>query len=135
MTLSEVRIIQLPKYEDVRGNISILEGENHIPFIIKRAYWIYDVPGGCIRGGHAFNEQHEFIIALSGSFDVIVDDGNNRKSFQLNRSYYGLYIPAKLWREMNNFSTNALALVTSSTVYDSKDYIIDYQRFTNTRRR
>ena len=135
MTLSEVRIIQLPKYEDVRGNLSILEGVNHIPFIIKRAYWIYDVPGGCIRGGHAFNEQHEFIIALSGSFDVIVDDGNNRKTFQLNRSYYGLYIPAKLWREMNNFSTNALALVTSSTLYDSKDYIIDYERFTNTRRR
>jgi len=135
MTLSEVRIIQLPKYEDVRGNLSILEGVNHIPFIIKRAYWIYDVPGGCIRGGHAFNEQHEFIIALSGSFDVIVDDGNNRKTFQLNRSYYGLYIPAKLWREMNNFSTNALALVTSSTLYDSKDYIVDYAKFTNTRRR
>ena len=135
MTLSEVRIIQLPKYEDVRGNLSILEGENHIPFIIKRAYWIYDVPGGCIRGGHAFNEQHEFIIALSGSFDVIVDDGNNRKTFQLNRSYYGLYIPATLWREMNNFSTNALALVASSTLYDSKDYIVDYERFKNTRRR
>ena len=135
MTLSEVRIIQLPKYEDFRGNLSILEGENHIPFKIKRAYWIYDVPGGCIRGGHAFNEQHEFIIALSGSFDVIVDDGNNRKTFQLNRSYYGLYIPATLWREMNNFSTNALALVTSSTLYDSKDYIVDYETFTNTRKR
>ena len=135
MTLSEVRIIQLPKHEDVRGNLSVFEGENHIPFIIKRAYWIYDVPGGGIRGGHAFKEQHEFIIALSGSFDVIVDDGNNRKSFQLNRSYYGLYIPASLWREMKNFSTNALALVTSSTLYDSEDYIVDYESFTNARRR
>ncbi len=134
MTLSEVRITQLPKYEDARGNLSILEGENHIPFKIKRAYWIYDVPGGCIRGGHAFKEQHEFIIALSGSFDVIVDDGNNRKIFQLNRSYYGLFIPATLWREMNNFSTNSLALVTSSTLYDPKDYIRDYETFTNSKR-
>ena len=134
MTLSEVRIIQLPKYEDVRGNLTILEGENHIPFKIKRTYWIYDVPGGCIRGGHSFKEQHEFIIALSGSFDVIVDDGNNRKTFQLNRSYYGLYIPATLWREMNNFSTNSLALVTSSTLYDHKDYILDYEIFTNSTR-
>jgi len=133
MALSEVRIIQLVKYEDARGNLSIFEGENHIPFKIKRTYWIYDVPGGCNRGGHAFKEQNEFIIALSGSFDVTVDDGNNRKTFHLNRSYYGLYIPASIWREINNFSTNALALIVSSTTYDDMDYIRDFKEFLNSR--
>ena len=134
MTLLDVKIIQLPKYEDIRGNLSVLEGNNHIPFKIKRTYWIYDVPGGCVRGGHAFKAQNEFIIALSGSFDVIVDDGHNRKTFQLNRSYYGLYVPATLWREINNFSTNSLALVSSSTLYDEFDYVRDYEAFTESKK-
>jgi hypothetical protein len=133
MSLSKVKIIQLPKIEDARGNLSFLEGNNHIPFKIKRTYWIYDVPGGYNRGGHAFKNQDEFIIALSGSFDVIVDDGKEKSTFQLNRSYYGLYIPSTLWREMKNFSTNSLALVTSSTVYSEQDYIRDYDVFLKTK--
>lgn len=128
-TISDVRIIKLPKIEDERGNLSFLEEENHIPFIIKRTYWIYDVPGGQVRGGHAFKEQQELIIALSGSFDVIVDDGIEKKTFTLNRSYYGLYIPTTLWREMDNFSTNSLAMVLSSTVFTEDDYIRNYDDF------
>jgi dTDP-4-dehydrorhamnose 3,5-epimerase-like enzyme len=129
----ETKIIDLPKFEDPRGNLSFIEEENHIPFKIERAYWIYDVPGGQIRGGHAFKEQREFIVALSGSFDVLVDNGAQKQSFSLNRSYYGLYIPSGLWREMENFSTNALALVLSSTEYDESDYIRDYDVFLNYR--
>lgn len=125
----EPKIIQLPKIEDPRGNLTFLEEENHIPFKINRTYWIYDVPGGQHRGGHAFKKQQEFIVALSGSFDVIVDDGKNKQAFLLNRSYYGLYIPAGLWREMNNFSTNSLAMVLSSTFYNNNDYIHDYQTY------
>jgi len=127
--LSSVFIINLPKIEDVRGNLSFLEDGEHIPFEIKRTYWIYDVPGGQIRGGHAFKVQKELIIALSGSFDVIVDDGQEKKTFSLNRSYYGLYVPPTLWREMVNFSTNSLALVVSSTSYSEEDYIREYQDF------
>lgn len=122
-------IIELPKYEDPRGNLSFVEGGRHIPFVIERVYWIYDVPGGQTRGGHAFRKQQEMIIALSGSFDVVVDDGAEKKIFSLTRSYYGLYIPAGLWRSMQNFSTNSLALVISSTAYDESDYIRDYQEF------
>jgi len=133
MSLSKVKIIQLPKIEDTRGNLSFLEGNNHIPFKIKRTYWIYDVPGGYNRGGHAFRNQDEFIIALSGSFDVIVDDGIEKSTFQLNRSFYGLYIPSTLWREIKNFSTNSLALVTSSTFYSEQDYIRDYDIFLKTK--
>jgi dTDP-4-dehydrorhamnose 3,5-epimerase-like enzyme len=131
MDLSDVRIIELPRHNDVRGNLSFFEGENQIPFAIKRTYWIYDVPGGCVRGGHAYNIQKEVIIALSGSFDVIVDDGKSQKTYQLNRSYYGLYIPSRIWRELSNFSTNSLALIVSSTDYDSVDYIRDYDVFLN----
>ena len=123
------QIINLPKFEDPRGNLSFIEEENHIPFKIERTYWIYDVPGGQVRGGHAFKEQREFIIALSGSFDVLVDDGNHKQSFSLNRSYYGLYIPCGLWRQMENFSTNALAMVLSSTKFEESDYIRDYETF------
>jgi dTDP-4-dehydrorhamnose 3,5-epimerase-like enzyme len=133
MFLEDVKIIQLPKIEDQRGNLSFLESNNHIPFKIKRTYWIYDVPGGYGRGGHAFLEQHEFIIALSGGFDVVVDDGNQKKTFTLNRSYYGLYIPSTLWREMNNFSTNSLAMVSSSTLFSDEDYIRDYDLFLKTK--
>ena len=128
----ETKIITLPKFEDPRGNLSFIEEENHIPFKIERTYWIYDVPGGQVRGGHAFKEQREFIVALSGSFDVVVDDGTHKQSFSLNRSYYGLYIPCGLWRQMENFSTNALAIVLSSTKYVESDYIRDYEEFFKT---
>lgn len=127
--IDQVKIIDLPKHEDPRGNLTFLEEENHIPFKIERVYWIYDVPGGQIRGGHAFRKQNEFIIALSGSFDVVVDSGSEKRTFSLNRSYYGLYIPAGLWRQMENFSTNSLALVASSTQYSEEDYIRDYDDF------
>lgn len=129
MRLKEASIINLPKIEDPRGNLTFIEGENHIPFDIKRAYWIYDVPGGETRGGHAFKEQDEFIVALSGSFDVVVDNGKKKETFSLNRSYYGLYIPAGLWRHMENFSTNSLALVLASTHFDKNDYIRDYNQY------
>lgn len=129
MNLSAVKIIQLPKFLDERGNLSFVEEMNHIPFKIERTYWIYDVPGGERRGGHAYRKNEEFIVALSGSFDVLLDDGKERKIFPLNRSYYGLYVPKGIWREMNNFSTNSLALVLSSTRYDPNDYIIDYELF------
>jgi dTDP-4-dehydrorhamnose 3,5-epimerase-like enzyme len=122
-------ILHLPKFEDPRGNLTFIEQENHIPFAIKRAYWIYDVPGGQERGGHAFKDQREFIVALSGSFDVEVDDGNEKQIYSLNRSYYGLYIPAGLWRHMKNFSTNAVVLVLSSTFFSEEDYIRDYDEF------
>ena len=122
-------IINLPKIVDERGNLTFIEEENHIPFKIKRVYWIYDVPGGQKRGGHAFKEQQEFIVALSGSFDVVIDDGKQKQTFSLNRSYYGLYIPNGLWREMNNFSTNSVALILSSTPYSKADYIYNYEEF------
>lgn len=127
--MDRVKLINLPKFEDPRGNLSFIEELKHIPFKIKRTYWIYDVPGGQIRGGHAFKEQQELIVALSGSFDVAIEDGKETRTFSLNRSYYGLYIPAGLWREMNNFSTNSLALVLSSTNYAKEDYIFDYKEF------
>lgn len=129
MDFNECRIIELPRFLDARGNLSFAEQNNHIPFAIQRTYWIYDVPGGEARGGHAFMQNAEFIIALSGSFDVIVDDGKNKKTYTLNRSYYGLYVPAGLWREMTNFSTNSLALEFGSTHYCEDDYIRDYDEF------
>lgn len=128
-SINNVRIINLPKFLDSRGNLSFVEQKTHIPFEIKRTYWLYDVPGGEVRGGHAYRENEEFIIALSGSFDVVLDDGIDKKTFTLNRSYYGLYVPKGLWREMENFSTNSLALVLSSTIYDKADYIRDYEEF------
>jgi dTDP-4-dehydrorhamnose 3,5-epimerase-like enzyme len=121
--MEEVKIIQLPKILDPRGNLSFLESENHIPFEIKRTYWIYDVPGGETRGGHAFKEQKELIIVLSGSLDVVIFDDHEEKRFSLNRSYYGLYIPNGIWRHMENFATNTIALVVSSTSFNEKDYI------------
>ncbi len=124
------KLIQLPKIIDQRGNLSFLEGLNHIPFEIKRAYWIYDVPGGETRGGHAFKEQDEFIVAISGSFDIVIDRGKGKKQkFSLNRSYFGLYVPAGSWRQMINFSTNSIALVLASTGFNEKDYIRDYNEF------
>lgn len=127
--MEDVKIIKLPKFEDPRGNLSFIEEFKHIPFKIERTYWIYDVPGGEIRGGHAFKIQQELIIALSGSFDIVIDDGQTKQTFSLNRSYYGLFIPAGLWRQMQNFSTNSLALVLSSTKFDEFDYIRDYDLF------
>jgi hypothetical protein len=125
----DAKIIDLPKFEDPRGNLSIIEEDNHIPFKIERTYWIYDVPGGEVRGGHAFREQQEMIVALSGSFDVIVDDGVVKQTFFLNRSYFGLYVPAGIWRQMASFSTNSLALVLSSTRFNADDYIREYKEY------
>lgn len=122
-------IIQLPKFLDSRGNLSFVEQNNHIPFTIRRTYWLYDVPGGESRGGHAYKENEEFIVALSGCFDVILDDGKEKMIYTLNRSYYGLYVPKGLWREMENFSTNSLAMILSSTEYDANDYVRDYEVF------
>ena len=124
-----VKIIDLPKIKDPRGNLSFLESNNHVPFEIKRTYWIYDVPGGEIRGSHAFKESHEFIVALSGSFDVVLHDGEKEVKFNLNRSYYGLYVPNLLWRHVENFSTNSLALIVSSIPYNSNDYIRDFDEY------
>ena len=128
-SINDVHIINLPRIFDLRGNLTFIEEKNHIPFRIRRTYWIYDVPGGETRGGHAFKQQNEFIIALSGSFDVLVDDGKGEKLFSLTRSYYGLFIPAGLWRQMLNFSTNSVALVLSSTNHSESDYIRDYEFF------
>ena len=127
--MDKPQIIDLPKFLDARGNLSFVEQGKHIPFEIRRTYWLYDVPGGEARGGHAYKENQEFIVALSGSFDVVLDDGNEKKVYTLNRSYYGLYVPKGLWREMENFSTNSLALILSSTDYDANDYIRDYDVF------
>lgn len=127
----DAQIINLPKFLDARGNLSFVEQFKHIPFEIKRTYWIYDVPGGEARGGHAYKENQEFIVALSGSFDVILDDGKEKKTFSLNRSYYGLYIPKGIWREIDNFSSNSLALVLASTKYTEDDYVYDYEQFVN----
>lgn len=126
------KIIQLPKIFDQRGNLTFIESLKHIPFEIQRTFWIYDVPGGESRGGHAYKVSEEFIIALSGSFDVVLDEGYGKIIYSLNRSYYGLYIPAGKWRQMENFSTNALALVLSSTLFNAEDYIRDYSEFLST---
>lgn len=123
------RIIELPKFLDKRGNLSFIEEFKHIPFKIERTYWIYDVPGGEERGGHAYKENEEFIVALSGSFDVILDNGTEKLKFSLNRSYYGLYVPKGWWRIMDNFSTNSLAMIMASIPYNQEDYIRDYKEF------
>ena len=125
------RLIELPKILDKRGNLSFFEYPKQIPFEITRTYWIYDVPGGEIRGSHAFKEQEEFIVALSGSFDVVLHDGEKEIQFSLNRSYYGLYIPKMYWRKLQNFSTNSLALIVSDKCFSEKDYIRDFEEFIN----
>lgn len=129
MTIDDVKIIELPKFLDVRGNLSFVEQFTHIPFEIRRVYWLYDVPGGKARGGHAEKNNEELIVALSGAFEIVVDDGKQSKTFVLNRSYYGLYIPKGLWREIKEFSTNALALEFGSITYTIDDYIRDYNEF------
>lgn len=127
--MSDMRIINLPKFLDKRGNLSFVEEFKQIPFKVERVYWIYDVPGGEARGGHAYKENEEFIIALSGSFDVLLDNAGEKLTFSLNRSYYGLYVPKGVWREMVNFSTNSLALILASTPYTKDDYIFEYKYF------
>lgn len=129
MTIDDVKLIELPKFMDPRGNLSFVEQDNHIPFTIQRTYWIYDVPGGEDRGGHAFKATDEFIIAIAGAFDVTVDDGTQKKTFTLNRSYYGLYVPKGLWRTMDNFSTASLALEFADTKYDHNDYVEEYEEY------
>jgi hypothetical protein len=126
---SKPYIIELPKFLDPRGNLSFIEEENHIPFKIARSYWIYDVPGGDSRGGHAYSALQEFIVALSGSFDVILNDGTTEQVFSLNRSYYGLFVPKMYWRTMENFSTNSLALILADKPYQESEYIRDFEDF------
>lgn len=129
MTIEDVKLIELPRINDPRGNLSFAEQNNQIPFEIQRTYWIYDVPGGASRGGHAYKATDEFVIAISGCFDVTIHDGKQSKKITLNRSYYGLFIPKGLWRHMDNFSTNSLALEFASTKYDFSDYVMDYEKF------
>lgn len=129
--MDNVRIIELSRHYDPRGNLSVIEEFKDIPFKIERTYWIYDVPGGEYRGGHAYKENEEFIVALSGSFDVVLDDGLEKQKFSLNRSYYGLYVPKGIWRELENFSTNSLALILASTKYNADDYVRDYKSYTS----
>lgn len=131
MTVEDVRLLELPRFLDRRGNLSFVEQNNHIPFEIKRTYWIYDVPGGEDRGGHAYKTTNEFIIALAGAFDVTVDDGKETRTFNLNRSYYGLYIPKGLWRKIDNFSSASLALEFADTIYDRMDYVENYSEYIN----
>ena len=132
--MEHAKIIELPKFTDRRGNLSVIENGARLPFTIRRSYWIYDVPGGEKRGGHAFKRNEELIVALSGSFDVIIDNGSQKKKYTLNRSYYGLYVPHLTWRELNNFSTNSIALVLSSNPYCENDYIEDFAQFKSFRK-
>lgn len=122
-------LINLPKFLDLRGNLSFIEEDTHLPFSIRRTYWIYDVPGGEHRGGHAFRTTDEFIVALSGSFDAVLNDGEREYRFSLNRSYYGLLVPRMIWRTLDNFSTNSLALIVASTDFNEAEYIRDYNEF------
>ena len=129
MGLEQCRIIELPKIADPRGNLSFIEGGRHIPFDIKRVFYLYDVPGGETRAGHTLKKTEQFIIAASGSFDVVLDDGYERKTYGLNRSWKGVYVPAMVWRELVNFSSAAVCLVLASENYDAGDYYRDYQEF------
>ena len=134
ISAQDCRLIDLPKVHDPRGNLTFIESINHVPFEIERAFWIYDVPGGTVRGGHAYRSTHEFIVALSGSFDVMLDDGSHRVRYTLNRSYHALSVPNLIWREMINFSTNAVALVLASSPFAADDYVRDYSEFLRLRK-
>jgi hypothetical protein len=129
MTINDCKLIDLPKIADPRGNLSFIEGGQHIPFDIRRVYYLYDVPGGSERGSHAHKGLHQFVVAMSGSFDVILDDGVEERRFHLNRSYYGLYVCPMMWRDLDNFSSGAVSMVLASERYDAADYIRDYQEF------
>ena len=128
-SVEDCGVVQLPKIHDLRGNLTFVEEAEHLPFEIRRAYWIYAVPGGETRGGHAYHELHEMIIALSGSFEVVLDDGRVRNTVLLNRSYMGLYVPNMIWRELVNFSTNAVCLILASNRYSESDYLRHYSEF------
>ncbi|MDT4830753.1 TDP-4-oxo-6-deoxy-alpha-D-glucose-3,4-oxoisomerase [compost metagenome] len=129
MALNNVRIIDLPRVPDARGNLTFIEGDRHVPFDIRRVYYLYDVPGGAHRGGHAHRKLHQLIIAMSGSFDITLDDGNTKFKYHLNRSYYGLYIPNMMWREIDNFSSGSVCMVLASEYYEEADYYRDYSEF------
>jgi hypothetical protein len=129
MPLNDCRIIELPKIADPRGNLTFVEGGNHVPFDIKRVYYLYDVPGGSDRGSHAHRELHQFVIAMSGSFDIVLDDGDRQRRFHLNRSYYGLYICPMMWRTLDNFSSGGVCMVLASEAFDHADYIRDHDEF------
>ena len=129
MLIQDCRIIELPKITERRGNLTFIEGGRHVPFEIRRVYYLYDVPGGAERGGHAHKALHQLIIAMSGSFDVILDDGHEKKRFHLNRSYYGLYVCPMIWRELDNFSSGSVCVVLASNLYDESDYFRDYNPF------
>lgn len=129
MPIEDCRMIELPKIIDPRGNLTFIEGSRHVPFEIKRVFYLYDVPGGAERGGHAHYSLEQFMVAMSGSFDVVLDDGTQHKRVHLNRSYYGVYIPPLIWREMDNFSSGSVCMVLASALYDEKDYIRDFDAF------
>ncbi len=129
--ISSCKLINLPKISDPRGNLTFVEGRNQIPFEIQRVYYLYDVPGGAERGGHAHRGLHQLIVAISGAFDIVLDDGREKKRFHLNRSYFGLYVCPMIWREMDNFSSGAVCLVLASNLYDESDYYRNYHDFVN----
>ena len=129
MPLNDCKIIQLPKINDLRGNLTFIESDRHIPFDIKRVYYLYDVPGGSSRAAHGHKKLHQLMIAMSGSFDITLDDGIDKKTFHLNRSYFGLYIPPMLWRDLDNFSSGAVCMVLASEYYDENDYFREYADF------
>ena len=129
MPLADCKIIELPKISDPRGNLTFIEASRHVPFDFKRVYYLYDVPGGAERGGHAHKGLHQLIVAMSGSFDVLLDDGREKKRFHLNRSYYGLYVCPMIWRELDNFSSGSVCMVLASNLYDEDDYYRDYDQF------
>jgi hypothetical protein len=135
MPLNDCRLIELPKITDPRGNLTFVEGGNHIPFDIRRVYYLYDVPGGSDRGAHAHKNLHQFVIAMSGSFDIVLDDGNRQRRFHLNRSYYGLYVCPMMWRTLDNFSSGGVCMVLASERYDESDYIRDHQEFIESARK
>ncbi len=132
-SVEDCQLVQLTKIPDPRGNLTFIEGTRHVPFEVRRTYWIYDVPGGETRGGHAYKRLEEFVVALSGSFNVVVDDGRVKRTFMLNRSYLGLYIPNLIWREIENFSTNSVCLILASLPYSEEDYLRDYEAYLQTR--
>jgi len=131
MSITDCKIIDLPRINDPRGNLTFVESGNHIPFAIERVYYLYDVPGGAERGGHAHKALHQLIIAMSGSFDIHLDDGKGKRTFHMNRSYFGLYVPTMIWREIDNFSSGAVCMVLASEKYAESDYYREYQEFVN----
>jgi dTDP-4-dehydrorhamnose 3,5-epimerase-like enzyme len=133
MSINHCKIMELPKISNAQGNLTFIEGNSHVPFDIRRVYYLYDVPGGAIRGGHAHKDLHQLIVAMSGSFDIVIDDGNEKRRFHLNRSYQGLYICPMIWRELDNFSSGSVCMVLASNLYDEDDYYRDYDSFMKAR--